>query len=105
MPEKNRVLLTSTQYFHEHYIKEPFDSGDRQEEKHLRPRDKTAELRGQMTYAFGMSRYSFAPAHENARIVAAIAAGRYNTEPIDSKILINPQWRPANRKKFLTEAR
>ncbi len=96
MPEKNRILLTSTQYFHDHYVKEPFngESGQASPLKLLRPRNKTAEIRDRMVYAH---------AHENQRITEAIAAVKCTTEPIDPSFLVNPQWRPEEKEKFLTQ--
>jgi hypothetical protein len=52
VPEKNRILLSTSKYFQEHYIQEPYDkmAPILNKNKWLRPRQKTREINHKMKW-------------------------------------------------------
>jgi len=96
VPEKTRVLLTTTQYFHGHYIQEPFNtaSPNIQKGRWLRPRNKPTEIGDHMTYK---------EVNEIKRVQDSVNEIKVCGEPIDPKQLTQPEWRQANRARFLTK--
>jgi len=96
IPEKTRILLSTSKYFQEHYIQEPYNGNapNISKAKWLRERSKPMELSKIQKYK---------DVDENSRVQKAIGDAKFLGDPIDGYRVAEPIWRPIDKTKYMNK--